>query len=392
MSSLQRHPSARRGAAVNAGHIAGARPAGGDDRQPPDRPLPDLARLPVFTVAAVLAVVLVATSGRYGYHRDELYFLASGRHLACGYPDQPPFVPLIARLMSDVASTSLVVLRLPSALAAAAVVAVTGLLTRELGGRRGAQLLAATSIAVAAVVDASGHTLNTNVFDLLVWALLCWLIVRILRTGADRLWLAVGLLAGLGLMDSDLVAFLMFAVVVGLAVAGPRRPFTSRWLYAGGLLAVLMWTPYLAWQASHGWAELAVARSIAGGGSIGAALGAAAGAARAGQPVASRRSGSRAWCGCCATPRCAGAARSASPTSCSPWRSPSPAGSRTTSVAPSRCCWRPVPSRSSSGCAAGARAYAERCSSRRSFSASPRLPSRCRWSPSRTCTTRRSSS
>jgi hypothetical protein len=274
---------------VNAGHIAGARPAGGDDRQPPDRPLPDLARLPVFTGAAVLAVVLVATSGRYGYHRDELYFLASGRHLACGYPDQPPFVPLIARLMSDVASTSLVVLRLPSALAAAAVVAVTGLLTRELGGRRGAQLLAATSIAVAAVVDASGHTLNTNVFDLLVWALLCWLIVRILRTGADRLWLAVGLLAGLGLMDSDLVAFLMFAVVVGLAVAGPRRPFTSRWLYAGGLLAVLMWTPYLAWQASHGWAELAVARSIAGGGSIGAALGAAAGAARAGQPV--RRAG-----------------------------------------------------------------------------------------------------
>jgi len=252
---------------VNARHIAGAGPAGGEVRQPPERPLPDLARLPVFTVAALLAVVLVATSGRYGYHRDELYFLASGRHLAWGYPDQPPFVPLIARLTSDVASTSLVVLRLPSALAAAAVVAVTGLLTRELGGRRGAQLLAATSIAVAAVLDASGHTLNTNVFDLLVWALLCWLIVRILRTGADRLWLAVGLLAGLGLMDSDLVAFLMFAVVVGLVVAGPRRPFTSRWLYAGGLLAVLLWTPYLAWQARHGWPELAVARSIASGGS-----------------------------------------------------------------------------------------------------------------------------
>ena len=92
---------------MNERHIAGAGPAGGDDRQPPERPLPDLARLPVFTVAALLAVVLVATSDRYGYHRDELYFLASGRHLAWGYPDQPLFVPFIARLMSDVASTSL---------------------------------------------------------------------------------------------------------------------------------------------------------------------------------------------------------------------------------------------------------------------------------------------
>ena len=144
---------------------------------------------------------------------------------------------------------------------------MTGLLTRELGGRRGAQLLAATSIAVAAVVDGAAHTLNTTVFGLVAWALLCWLIVRILRTGSERLWLAVGVVAGVGLLDTDLVAFLMFAVVVGLAVAGPRRAFSSPWLYAGGAVALVMWAPYLAWQANHGWPELTVARSIANGGS-----------------------------------------------------------------------------------------------------------------------------
>jgi len=237
------------------------------DRGPRARRLPDFAGGPVLAVAALLLVVLIATSGRYGYHRDELYFLTCGRHLAWGYPDQPVFVPLVARLMSDLAPTSLVVLRLPSALAAVAVVALTGLLARELGGERGAQLLAATSIAIAAVLDGSAHTLNTSVFDLVAWALLCLLIVRILRTGSERLWLVVGVVAGLGLLDSDLVAFLMFAVVVGLAVAGPRRPFGSPWLYAGGLVALAMWAPYLAWQASHGWPELTVARSIANGGS-----------------------------------------------------------------------------------------------------------------------------
>ncbi|HWK16335.1 MAG TPA: glycosyltransferase family 39 protein [Solirubrobacteraceae bacterium] len=200
-------------------------------------------------VGAILAAVLVASSGAYGYHRDELYFLACARHLAWGYPDQPLFVPLVARLMSDIAPTSLVVLRLPSALAALAVVLLTGLIARELGGSRGPQVLASSAIAISALLDASGHTLNTNVFDLTAWALVCWLVVRILRTGRDRLWVVVGGVVGLGLLDSDLIAFLMFAIVVGLVLVGPRHAFTSPWLYAGGLLAIVMWLPYLAWQA-----------------------------------------------------------------------------------------------------------------------------------------------
>ena len=89
-----------------------------------------------------------------------------------------------------------------------------------------------------------------------VWALLCWLIVRILHTGHDRLWLAAGLVIGVGLADSDLVAFLAAAVVAGLAISGPRRPFTSAWFYAGGALALAMWAPYLVWQARAGLVRL----------------------------------------------------------------------------------------------------------------------------------------
>lgn len=226
---------------------------------------PPLAVAPVLTIAAAVTAVLIAFSGRYGYHRDELYFLACGRHLAWGYPDQPPLVPLIARLMSDLAPGSLVLLRLPSALVTGALVVLTALATRELGGGRTAQLLAAAVIAVAPVVTGAGHLLSTTTFDLPAWALLTWLLVRILRTGDQRLWLAAGLAAGLALMDSDLVAFLVFAAVIGLAVTGPRESFRSPWFYAAGALALAIWSPYLAWQAGHGWPELTVARSIAAG-------------------------------------------------------------------------------------------------------------------------------
>jgi 4-amino-4-deoxy-L-arabinose transferase-like glycosyltransferase len=124
------------------------------------------------------------------------------------YPDQPPFVPLVARLMSELAPGSLVVLRLPTALAGGALILLTALITRELRGGRAAQLLACAVTALAPLIGIM-NGLGTEGFDLLVSVLLCWLLIRILRTGEQRLWLAAGLVAGAGLLDSDLVAFLI---------------------------------------------------------------------------------------------------------------------------------------------------------------------------------------
>src|SRR5436305_3223295 len=100
----------------------------------------DDARAPVagfawgsFAVGACVFAVLAAVASRYGYHRDELYFLEAGRHLSWGYPDQPPLVPLLARLLNDLAPGSVAVLRVPSAVAVAVVVPVTAAIARLLG-------------------------------------------------------------------------------------------------------------------------------------------------------------------------------------------------------------------------------------------------------------------
>ncbi len=172
-------------------------------------------------------MLLIAFSGRYGYHGDELYFLVAARHLAWSYPDLPPLVPLLARLLTDISPGSLVLLRTPSALAAAAIVVLTALTCRELGGGRAAQLLAAAAMAISPLLLAAAHLFGTTPFDLLFWTLLVYLVVHILRGGSERLWLVVGIAAGVGLLNKDLVAFLAFGVLAGLAIAGPRRHLAS---------------------------------------------------------------------------------------------------------------------------------------------------------------------
>ena len=233
---------------------------------PPER-VP-IAWRPLLAVGGALAAVLTAVAGRYGPHRDELYFLRAGRSLAWGYPDQPPLTPLLARLMDELAPGSLVVLRLPAALAVATAAVLAGLIARELGGDRAAQLLAAGGTAVATVFVVTGHLLSTTTVDLLFWTALTLLLVRVLGGGDPRLWLAVGLVAGVGLLNKQLVAFLLAVVAGGLLLAGPREVLRSPWPWVGGLLALALWAPHLVWQAQEGWPALEVAASVGAGNSV----------------------------------------------------------------------------------------------------------------------------
>jgi 4-amino-4-deoxy-L-arabinose transferase-like glycosyltransferase len=221
----------------------------------------------VLPIAAAVTIVLLAFAAGYGYHRDELYFAAAGRHLAWAYADQGPLTPLIARAMTELAPDSLVVLRVPSALATGVTVLLTGLLARELGGSRRAQSIAATCAAVAAVVLVTGHMLSTSTFDLLVWTAVTWLAVRALRTGEDRLWPAAGVVLGVGLLNKPLPAFLAAGLLAGIALAGPRRLLRNPYVWSGAAIALVLWSPWIVWQAGHGWPQIDVSRSIAAGGS-----------------------------------------------------------------------------------------------------------------------------
>jgi hypothetical protein len=207
-------------------------------------------------LAGVAFVLHLATARGYGYFRDELYYLACGRHPGLGYVDHPPLIGWIAAVTRFFLGDSLFAIRLPSALAAAGTVWLAGATARELGGAGFARTLTALAALLAPICLALFSILSMNAFDVLIWAAAWWILARMLRTGEPQLWLALGAVLGLGLENKISVLFLGFGMVVGLLAGRRWDLLRGRWVWLGGVLALLLFLPHLAWQQAHGWPTL----------------------------------------------------------------------------------------------------------------------------------------
>jgi len=223
--------------------------------------LPVLAGVPMLFLAGFKLFLHLLLSTRYGYFRDELYFLDCGRHLDWGYVDHAPLIGLVAKaplLMGG----SLPVLRIFPAMAGAALVALTMLLARALGGGRYAQGLAGLAVLVVPVYLGVDSILTMNAFEPLFWMGAIYLLVRIIQTGNSRLWIAFGALVGVGLENKHSTIFFGFAVAVAVLATPLRRELLKPWIYLGAAVALLLFLPNLIWQAQHGFPTLEDLRNV----------------------------------------------------------------------------------------------------------------------------------
>ncbi|MEU0501270.1 glycosyltransferase family 39 protein [Nocardia sp. NPDC005998] len=224
---------------------------------------PPFAWLGVGAIAAVAAIMLFASLGRYGFFGDELYFLSAGRRLAFGYADQGPVLPAIARLMDLIAPGSLVALRIPAALVTVAAVLISAQIAREFGGSRNAQVLTAVAYATSPFLLVQGTQLATNTIDTALWVLISWLLIRWVRTRRDSLLLWAALATALDIQVKWLIPFFWVAVAIGVAIYGPRELLRRPVLWVGAGLVVLVTVPTLMWQIEHDWPQLRLGAVVA---------------------------------------------------------------------------------------------------------------------------------
>jgi hypothetical protein len=203
-------------------------------------------------LALLTALLHGATSWRYGYFRDELYFIACAKHLAWGYVDQPPLVAFAAWLAGPF-GYSLVALRLLPVISSGLTVYVAVLLARELGGRRFAQWLAGVAVALVPAYLLLGNTLTTTSFESLSWTLAIYCCLKIARHNDERWWIFLALSIASGGYGKYSIALLVVALAIGMIATRERRTLWTPWLARSVLLALVLLAPNLWWQASHGW-------------------------------------------------------------------------------------------------------------------------------------------
>jgi hypothetical protein len=213
-------------------------------------------------IAAVAAVIHLLTNHRYGFHRDELQVLSDALHLDWGFVAYPPWTPFVERGGLELFGLSLVGLRLFSTIAQALAVIVTGLMAFELGGGKLAQVTSALVIALSPLPMFEATEFQYTSFDYLWWVLIAYFVIRLLNTENPRWWLAIGAIAGVGVMTKYTMCFFLSGVLAGLLLTPERRFLRSGWFWAGMALALLIFMPNLLWQVRHGFISLNFLRHI----------------------------------------------------------------------------------------------------------------------------------
>ena len=200
-------------------------------------------------LALVTVIVHMLVGQRYGIHRDELATLDDARHLAWGYVAYPPVTPFFGRLSLILFGPTLPGFRLFAALAQAVALVLTGLMAKEMGGGRGAQLVAA--FAGVPFCLGGGALMQYVSFDYLCWVLGAYFMARLLVSGDPRWWLAIGAAIGFGMLSKYTMGVFAVGIVAGVILTDARKYLRCKWLWYGVALSILIFLPNLLWQAQN---------------------------------------------------------------------------------------------------------------------------------------------
>ncbi|HSQ76201.1 MAG TPA: glycosyltransferase family 39 protein, partial [Bacteroidota bacterium] len=201
----------------------------------------------------------------YGYFRDELYYLACAEHLDAGYVDQPPLSIFVLSAVRLIIGDSPFALRLTPALLSAAVVFLAGLMARQLGGGRSAQVLAAIGTAVSPISLAFGTIYSMNALDVFFWTLAAYVSMLLVRTENQRYWLLLGLVIGLGALNKISMFWFAAGFGVGILLSPHRHWLRTRWPYLAAGIALLCFLPYVIWNVIHGFPHIDFISNATGG-------------------------------------------------------------------------------------------------------------------------------
>jgi hypothetical protein len=214
-----------------------------------------------FGLLACLILLVTNALDSYGIFRDEYYFLACSHHLALGYVDQPPLSIYLLAVSRLLFGESLFAIRLLPALIAGAVVFLTGLMAKRMGGGKTAMAIAGLTAGLAPFILGHNSNYSINTWSMLFWAMAAYLTIRLFQTDNPRMWLPLGLVIGLGLLNKIDMLWFAFGLVIAVLLSKQRRHLAGRWPYLAALIALGLFLPFIIWNIQNNFAHLEFIRN-----------------------------------------------------------------------------------------------------------------------------------
>jgi len=226
---------------------------------PADRcPVPRAA----WALGALFFALHILPRPGYGFHRDELLYLAMADHLDLLAMQFPPLIAVLGWVAKAMPMDLLWAVRLIAAVAGTAVLAAAVDMARRLGGGREAQILTALSVLVAPLILRTSALFHPVIFEILWWTLAAWAFVALLGGGDRRWWVLFGVAAGLGGLTKFSAAIFGVAMAVGVFASPLRRDFRTRWPWTAIALGALVALPSVLGQIHWGWPFFEQARVL----------------------------------------------------------------------------------------------------------------------------------
>ncbi len=211
----------------------------------------------IFSAAIVKFLIHLLTGTNYGYFSDELYTFDLSKHLDFGYVDLPPLMPLLVAGSRALFGESLIAVHLLPAAAGAFTLVFACLIAKEWGGRSFAVGLTALAFLAVPIWLMEDSISCYDSLDQLVLAGFLFLLTRFLGTGNKRLWVAIGLVAGIAFLTKATILFLGPGFLAGILVSKYRRHFLTAWPWLGLGIFLIVSAPYVLWNFVNNWPTLA---------------------------------------------------------------------------------------------------------------------------------------
>jgi 4-amino-4-deoxy-L-arabinose transferase-like glycosyltransferase len=209
-------------------------------------------------VMVVLGLLRMVFSAIFPLSSDEAYHWEWSRHLALGYYDHPPMTAYVIFIFTSIFGNNEMGVRFGAIVLMTIASIVMFKLGKDMSGDDRVGFWSGLLVSILPILNVFFVYMSTDPPAIFFWALMLWLVYRAVFRERRHYWYLLGLALGGALMTKFLsVLFIPAVAIFVLCSRKYRGLILAKEPYIAGAIALIVLSPFIYWNATHGWTTFA---------------------------------------------------------------------------------------------------------------------------------------